>query len=60
MMLGDIEYERDQEFDATYDSNGTIDYPVKTTKFLTIRHLTIHCTTKAEEERLKALPKLLQ
>jgi len=60
MIFDDIECVRDQEFDATNDSNGTIEYPVKTTTFLNIRHLTIHCTTQAEEEGLEVLLKLLQ
>jgi len=33
MTFDDIGCGPDQEFDVTYDSNGTLEYPVKVTKF---------------------------
>jgi len=53
MTFDDIECEPDQEFDVTYDSNGTIEYPVKATKFFNVHHLTIHFTNKVKEDESK-------
>ena len=46
MSFDDLNSEADQEFGMTHDTNGSIEYPVKATKFFNVHHLTIHFVNK--------------
>lgn len=53
MSFDDVNGEADQEFGITYDPNGTIDYPVKPTKFFNVHHLTIHFINRNKDDDSK-------
>lgn len=50
MSFDDIGVEPDQEFDVTHDPRGTIEYPVKPTKFSNVHHLTIYFANRNRED----------
>lgn len=50
MSFSDVEVEADQEFEATYDPQAVVDYPVKPTKFFNVHHLTIHFINRRKDD----------
>lgn len=50
MSFDDVAAEADQEFEITHDPEGSIEYPVKPTKFFNVHHLTIHFINRDKED----------
>lgn len=50
MSFDDVGAEADQEFEATHDPQGIIEYPVKPSKFFNVHHLTLHFANKNKED----------
>lgn len=50
MSFGDVAAEADQEFEMSHDRDGTIEYPVKPTKFFNVHHLSIHFENKNKDD----------
>lgn len=50
MSFDDVLGEADQEFSITHDPQGTVEYPIKPTKFFNVHHLTIHLFNKDKED----------
>lgn len=53
MSFDDVRGEADQEFGMTHDPNGSIEYPVKPTKFFNVHHLTIHFVNNNKDDDTK-------
>lgn len=50
MSFDDVTAEADQEFYITHDPQGTIEYPVKPTKFFNMHHLTLHFVNRNKDD----------
>lgn len=53
MSFDDVAGESDQEFEATHDPQGHLEYPIKPTKFFNVHHLTIHFINRNKEDDSK-------
>lgn len=50
MSFDDVTAEADQEFEITHDPQGTIEYPIKATKFFNVHHLTLHLHNRNKDD----------
>jgi len=53
MSFDDVAVEPDQEFRVQHDPQGTIEYPIKPTKFSNVHHLTIHLVNRDKDDDSK-------
>lgn len=50
MSFDDVGAQADQEFEATHDPRGLVEYPVKATKFFNVHHLSIHFENRNKDD----------